>query len=105
MKTLHALLGCTLICSAHCSLVFGQNTSNGPALSAAMEVGSRVVLSWPKSATGFALEYRSDVSTNGNWTVSSDSPGIEGDVAVMRLVATNAAGFYRLRFVGAHLAA
>jgi hypothetical protein len=103
MKTLRALLGCTLICSAYCSLVFGQISSNGPALSAAMEGGSRVVLAWPKSATGFALEYRSDFSTNGNWTVSSESPGIEGDVAVVRLMATNAAGFYRLRFVGAPL--
>jgi RHS repeat-associated protein len=103
MKTLPVLLGCTLICGVRCSLVYGQIPTNGPALSAAMEGGSRIVLSWPKSATGFGLEYRLDFATNANWTLCPDSPGIEGEVAVVRLLATNAASFYRLRFVGTGL--
>jgi hypothetical protein len=54
-----------------------------------------VVISWPTNATGFALEYSTDLTTT-NWNPVSPDPMILGNRNVVTNGMTNPATFFRL---------
>jgi hypothetical protein len=65
-----------------------------PTLSVTKQAGN-VVISWPTNATGFALEYSTDLTTT-NWNPVSPDPMILGNRNVVTNGMTNPATFFRL---------
>jgi O-glycosyl hydrolase len=65
-----------------------------PTLSVTKQAGN-VVISWPTNATGFALEYSTDLTTT-NWNPVSPDPMILGSLNVVTNGMTNPATFFRL---------
>jgi O-glycosyl hydrolase len=65
-----------------------------PTLSVTKQAGN-VVISWPTNATGFALEYSTDLTTT-NWNPVSPDPVILGNLNVVTNGMTNPATFFRL---------
>lgn len=58
--------------------------------------GKNIFLTWPTNAASFVIEF-SDTLSSPNWSRLTDTPGIVGDQHSLKIPATNATRFYRLR--------
>ena len=67
----------------------------GPRLRITLSGGGSVVISWPKSATGFKLQHRLALLT-GTWSDVTTAPLTFGDEKLVALSATDPQRFYRL---------
>jgi hypothetical protein len=69
--------------------------SANPTLSASLS-GGNIVLSWPASDYGFAVQSKSDVTSATTWTTLPDVPALVGTNWQVSLPATDAAAFFQL---------
>ena len=76
------------------SIISIVRTVNAPVLTVAHSGGS-VVVSWPSSATGFALQQNANLATT-NWTMSSYSISTNGASASITVLAPKGNMFFRL---------
>jgi hypothetical protein len=75
-------------------LVFSEGTASGVELKISKE-GTNVVVSWPASATNFALEASSSLATG--WTAVASAPVTNQQVVSVTLPVAGAQRFFRLK--------
>ncbi|MBI4327119.1 MAG: Ig-like domain-containing protein [Chloroflexi bacterium] len=73
----------------------GQITTS-PSLSID-RAGANLVVSWPTTATGFALEETSNLAPGASWTPVGGTPTVEGNQFKVTLLPGSTAKYYRLR--------
>lgn len=58
--------------------------------------GTNNLISWPTAATGFHLQFSTNLPPNASWLPVSQSPSISNSLSVVSLPASGPAGFLRL---------
>lgn len=76
-------------------IVDNDTTMPRPAVQAA-RTANGIILSWPGTAAGFALETTASLSSPVNWVGLLDSGGVSNTNSI-QITPTNPSGFYRLR--------
>lgn len=67
-----------------------------PALAVSLTADGEILVSWPKTATGFALFRKPALSSASSWTSVTAQPVADGDRLVVKLGASAKSEFYRL---------
>ncbi len=60
------------------------------------EAGTNLLLTWPTSATGFSLQWSTNLA-NPNWSNASPQPVVVGGAYTVTNSPTNQFRFYRLK--------
>jgi hypothetical protein len=71
-------------------------TIASPSLQARV-AGQNFILSWPISATGYALETTTNLTATNSWTTVTNTPALVNQQNVVTNQVSGAARFYRLR--------
>lgn len=82
----------------HCAtnlLVSAELNTNSPTLSIT-RVGTKAVISWPRAAAGFQLQFSSGLASTNTWTAVPQRPMLMKDRFQVLIPAVSGQVFYRL---------
>jgi hypothetical protein len=71
---------------------------SAPSLSVTSETNHQLKISWPTTATGFALKQTDDLTPPVHWVTVTNNPVVANGQFVVTIPANGGRSFYRLNF-------